>query len=148
MGLLTVEAVVEAAARDQHGTFGLNRRQNTVEDQVEEVVGGHGGAGLPAREAVDAILGPADLALKLSDRDGAGAQQRRRGAARDVVADKGEDVAEDREAKRDARGTEPSIDVSDACRRGENIGCDREARLRSLIAVLVTYGPPNSYPCA
>lgn len=105
--VLTVESVLETATGCQDSALDFSSRQNTVQNHVEEVVRSHASAGLPASQAVDAILWPANLGLELFDRKRLEVEERRGRAARDVVASKGEDVDEHGESKGDAKSTEP-----------------------------------------
>lgn len=130
---LTVESVLEATTSGEDGAIHLFGGEDAVQDQVEQVVAKHSSSGLQTEKTVGSIFRPSNLKLEALDRKGLGAQQGGGRAARDVVADKGEEVDEDGEAKRDSKGTDtrkkknPRLEIGNAMRRR-----------------CWTYGPPNS----
>jgi hypothetical protein len=86
--------------------------KHAVEDQRQQDVASRGSRSLPVNKSSEAILRPSNLLFELVEREGLGAQQRRRGAARDVVTDKVEDVNEDGEEEGDGECTGTNTSVS------------------------------------
>lgn len=77
----TVEAVLETSSCSKDSSLYLLGGENSVQNQVEEVVSSHGSASLPASKTPDAIFRPASLAFKLIERECLGAEKGWRGAA-------------------------------------------------------------------
>lgn len=94
---LTVEFVLEFSTRAQHGAFKLLARKKCEERQAQQVVGQHPSRDLEVHQAKEA--GPSRLPGQLLPCKRGRREKRRRGAPADVVAQKGEGVAEDRETK-------------------------------------------------
>lgn len=80
--------------------------KNAVLDEREGVVTESPQRGRPREESKDAIFRPADFALELVEVEGLGVEERGRRATRDVVAEEVEDMDEDGETKRDAKGAD------------------------------------------
>ena len=97
----TIESVGKLATRGEGDALSLSSRQETVEKAAEEIVGNSPGSSLEAGEPPEAALWPAYLGLELLEVDLGKVEEGRGWAAGDVVAAKGEDIAEDGKAEGD-----------------------------------------------
>lgn len=127
-----IEAVGQAAARGQHSALDFMSGQEGLEGKTESIVAKGCDNSLGVEKASNTR--PADFFLELIECESRGVGQGGRDTSRNIVAEEGEDVADEREHKRDANGTQTGIGVSDG---SKNIF---GRRANSRAAKLVTVG--------
>lgn len=105
--ILTVELVLQPAAVSEHSSLHLLAWENPLEHGTKQVIREGPSHDAPADEATESIVGPSHFALQCFQVEGFEVEQRGHRTAGDVVAGKGEEVAEHREAEGDEKATYP-----------------------------------------
>jgi len=161
----TVEPILQPPAGPQLHALDLMRRQHHIQREAQRVPAQRPDRGFRVQQAREAR--PRDFLLQRLQRvlpsrlggkggrgeEAVGREEGRRGAAGDVIAQKGEGIATDRQAEGDeGRADAAHRRVSRACKGGRGKGEERGGRgkgeERGGRSEGSAYGPPNSYPCA
>lgn len=91
-----------SASACQSNTLDHLAGEENLQEQAEEIVAESPESRFNTEESCHSLLGPSHLALQFIEGQGRGTQKPRRGAARHIVTDEGEDIDEDGETEDDS----------------------------------------------